>query len=399
MSGFDREALRLLPAQLRVLDVAGFDEAGLGELLSDVRAVQRCLDGLVTRVGIQANRLAEKGCSAPAAETARGAGSVGSRQARREAGRAEAAEQMPGLVDAMSEGSVSGEHADSLARHSARMTDEQRAMVDFDDLLARAAGMPPETFDRLVKRTVDAVTDHGLADTISKQQASEFRHWYDERTGMGRFTGSLDPERYETLINAVEAHMTVLANASEGDLSKTPNLAVQALVDLVTNSQHSRGRIPAVTVVVDHDTLLNGPHPGSVRQTENGHDLPGETIARLCCDATLRRVVLDERGVPINVGRTYRTATDGQWAALKAMHSTCAWNRCHTPINWCQAHHIREWEHGGPTDLQNLVPLCNRHHHQVHEGQWHIKLTPDRTLKIFKPDSSAHTTVPTPQRC
>jgi hypothetical protein len=31
-------------------------------------------------------------------------------------------------------------------------------------------------------------------------------------------------------------------------------------------------------------------------------------------------------------------------------------------------HHLLEWEHGGTTDLSNLVLLCRRHHVAVHEG-------------------------------
>jgi hypothetical protein len=112
----------------------------------------------------------------------------------------------------------------------------------------------------------------------------------------------------------------------------------------------------------------------------------------------MRRVTLDN-GVPIDVGRHYRTATDAQWAAIKAIHSTCAWGGCDAPISWTQLHHIHEWKHGGPTDLDNLVPLCSRHHHRVHEGKWSIKLLPDRTLEIHKPDGTHHQTVQPPQRC
>ena len=137
----------------------------------------------------------------------------------------------------------------------------------------------------------------------------------------------------------------------------------------------------------------------SVCQTETGHDIPVQTVDRLSCDAVIRRVTLDETGVPVNVGRRYRTATDAQWAALKAVYSSCAWEGCDRPITWCQAHHIREWEHGGRTDLDNLVPLCTQHHHRVHEGQWHIKLLPDRTLEIHRPDGTHHTTTPPPMRC
>ena len=389
------------------VEVSGLDEPGLRVLLAEVRGVQRRLDGLATRIGVRSNQLAAAGRAGPAEETARGGGAVGSRQARREAARAATAATVPGLLDALSHGEVSGEHVDVFARHTKSLSDGQRAALDFDDLIGQAGVLPVETFDRLVKRRVDTARgDHGLKDTATKQQASEFRHWFDPGTGMGRFTGSLDPERYELLTNAIEHHTTTLAAASDATITKDANLAARALVELVCRPATTSGRtgrgsggVPSIVVIVDHDTAINGPHRGSVRQTENGHDLAAATITRLGCDAVLRRVTLDPAGVPVNVGRKYRTATDAQWAALKTLHTSCAWGGCEAPIGWCQAHHVTQWEHGGTTDLHNLVPLCSRHHHQVHEGQWRLKLLPDRALKIYRPDRTHHQTIPPPKRC
>jgi hypothetical protein len=44
-----------------------------------------------------------------------------------------------------------------------------------------------------------------------------------------------------------------------------------------------------------------------VAQTGRGLDLAEQTVARLCCGAVFRRVVLDGSGVPIDVGRAQRT--------------------------------------------------------------------------------------------
>jgi hypothetical protein len=37
-------------------------------------------------------------------------------------------------------------------------------------------------------------------------------------------------------------------------------------------------------------------------------------------------------------------------------------------------HHIVYWENGGATDLNNMIPLCSRHHHAAHEGGWKLEL-------------------------
>jgi hypothetical protein len=58
------------------------------------------------------------------------------------------------------------------------------------------------------------------------------------------------------------------------------------------------------------------------------------------------------------------------------------------PFHRCEIHHIHWFEHGGPTDLDNLVPLCSRHHHLVHDLGWHLHLAPDRTLTITPPSGT-----------
>ncbi len=402
MSGRDadaRAAIAEFSARARGLDVSQSCEPELKAVLKDLRTAQRCLEGLIIRAAARANVLAATGRSAPASEMMRADGVVGAGQARREAARVAAASNMPGLCDAVVAGEISGEHVDVLARHTKDLDDAQREALDSGALIDRAKNLPPETFRRLVKRTVQVVTDeHGLVDTLAKQAASEFRHWFDEEAGVGRFSGSLDPERYEMLVTAVEARASSLAAA--GGVAKGRNLSAQALVELLASGTGGRlARIPTVTVLVDHKTLVDGPHAASVRQTEAGHDIALSSLARICCDAVIRRVTLDDNGVPIDVGRKHRTATDAQWAALKAMHSRCAWDGCQAPIGWCQAHHIVEWEHGGQTDLDNLVPLCSSHHHRVHEGGWRIRLESDRRLVISKPNGTHHVTVPRPSRC
>ena len=254
------------------LDVSGLDEANLKELLSSLRLAQRCLDGLAIRIGQRSNELAAKGQCGSADETLKGNGgsAVGSKQARRDARRSETAGEVDGLDDAVATGKTSGDHVDAIARHTNGLSDEERARINFEEVLAKASEMEPDEFNRFLKRLADtARADHGLADHKTKRQNSEFRHWFDHKTGMGRFTGMLDPERYEALTNTIDQHVTALANNSNTPTTKNHNLAAEALVELVLfiGNRDARNRLPSVTVVVDHDTVIHGGHKDSVRQT------------------------------------------------------------------------------------------------------------------------------------
>lgn len=48
------------------------------------------------------------------------------------------------------------------------------------------------------------------------------------------------------------------------------------------------------------------------------------------------------------------------------------------PFDYCEIHHITWWRHGGPSDIDNLAPLCHKHHHLCHDDGWILTLDPDR---------------------
>jgi predicted restriction endonuclease len=66
--------------------------------------------------------------------------------------------------------------------------------------------------------------------------------------------------------------------------------------------------------------------------------------------------------------------------------------------DYCKAHHVVWWRHGGLTDLSNLAPLCERHHHEVHDGGWVLQLAADRSLTVRLPDGQILTTGPPRRR-
>lgn len=105
-------------------------------------------------------------------------------------------------------------------------------------------------------------------------------------------------------------------------------------------------------------------------------------------------IITDSNGNVLNVGREQRIANRAQRRALRAMYRTCAFHGCDVTFNRCEIHHLRPWELGGLTDLINLLPLCSRHHHLVHEAGWSLKLALDRTLTISQPDGTNYATVP-----
>ncbi|HEX2374254.1 MAG TPA: HNH endonuclease signature motif containing protein, partial [Actinomycetota bacterium] len=88
---------------------------------------------------------------------------------------------------------------------------------------------------------------------------------------------------------------------------------------------------------------------------------------------------------PLEVGRTSRVVQPAQRVALAVRDNGCVFPGCDRPLGWCEAHHVRHWLHGGPTDLGNLALLCRAHHRAVHEGGWRLARGPDGRLTAHPP--------------
>ena len=105
--------------------------------------------------------------------------------------------------------------------------------------------------------------------------------------------------------------------------------------------------------------------------------LGASTAQHLSCDASVRRLLLDSNGVPLDLGRETRVFTSVQRKALAARDSGCRFPGCARPAVHTDAHHLVPWANGGASDLANGLLLCRSHHRQVHEGGWGIVGTED----------------------
>jgi len=151
-----------------------------------------------------------------------------------------------------------------------------------------------------------------------------------------------------------------------------------------------RGERPRVVVHCTPEQLVDagrGSDAGFVAmaQTEDGEPVPTWAARRLACDAVLQRLVLSATEGPLEVGRTQRLATLTQRRALAARDGGCVVHGCGAPPGVCDAHHVRYWADGGPTDLGNLVLLCPGHHTAVHAGTWAVTIDEHQQVTVTPP--------------
>lgn len=133
-----------------------------------------------------------------------------------------------------------------------------------------------------------------------------------------------------------------------------------------------------VVIHVDAEALSEAP------SAESGSDVPLPVVKRLCCDGAFR-VMMEENGSPIDVGRRRRTVPTALKRAVQARDVHCQFPGCHHQ-RFVDIHHIQHWADGGETNLTNLALLCGHHHTLLHEGGFSMARNADGSLRFRRPD-------------
>ncbi len=388
-----------LGSQIQSFQPALADEEAALEMVRSIEAGIRRLQGYQTVVAGQLAQLATAGSGISVEDAFAVAGKLSDRGAKKAAKRARLAEHLPLVGASTLAGTALTENLDAVATARHRLRHNPHWVRAFDardaSIAANAASYRPRKFAKWINGVTDAISDAGGTDATAERDANRVRTWRC-RDGRVHASVNLDTETGARFLHALDAQTKSLASrrklAGETFHLDDHHRAL-AFDELFTGVNAGYGRAN-INLVIDEATLAYGPHAGSQLYTTNGFHLPLQTIRRYLCDATVTLVTLTSDGLPLNVGRTRRTATDAQRAALAAVYPTCAW--CDVPFDHCEIHHITFWENGGTTDLQELIPLCSRHHHQVHEGRWKIRLDERRNLHIMRPNSETWAIKPPP---
>jgi hypothetical protein len=153
----------------------------------------------------------------------------------------------------------------------------------------------------------------------------------------------------------------------------------------------SQGGEPTQVVVVTDLATIEA-RTGGFGELPNGTILRGETVRRLACDAKITRIVVGPDSLPLDVGRTQRTAPPAQRKALRLRDGGCVFPGCARPAEWADVHHAKFWALGGQTNIDEMLLLCRKHHTKVHQGGWHIQILGPGTFQFIDPNGIAHPT-------
>ena len=393
--------------------------------LKDLIAASRSWEAKVTALQADAARTisAREGHGDSGASVLRDQAGKSRVQARRSLGAAEALDEMPSLRSSVDSGEVPLANAERLADAARRTAPE--AVDSASDLLAMARELPPDRFAREASAwTQRHQSDHGHNDWINKRRRRYLKTW-KQQDGMVRLDGLLDPETGTRICNRLQDTAEELrrqdqqsartaAAASEdptggdGPASKRASRPSEGLasdgpasdgggtaagdsgsneetrswdqlradaLDLLTSGADGKGRgatggRPKAEVIVVADIgVLTGDDPAGRCEIPGTGPVPPEVLQRIACDAQLTGLLFSD-GKPLHHGATMRTATTAQWRMLIARDRGCI--GCGAEPGQCQAHHITPYARLRRTDIENLVLVCWRCHHNIHDHHWRV---------------------------
>ncbi|WP_026917488.1 HNH endonuclease signature motif containing protein [Gordonia shandongensis] len=103
--------------------------------------------------------------------------------------------------------------------------------------------------------------------------------------------------------------------------------------------------------------------------TATGTRVPVADLVDLAADAVpyLEVFAAGSRQI-LYFGRGRRLASRAQRLALFGRDRGCTAPGCDRPFSMTQAHHMPDWQHGGPTDIDNLGAACGGHNRAASAG-------------------------------
>ena len=302
------------------------------------------------------------------------------RKARSEVETAVELEELPKTSEGMRDGDIPYDNARILAKAS------QQGDIDETDLVGKARTQSPDKFAGTVRKYQQQRSEDDGMSRLEHQRSRRFAKIRTDRTdGMTVLYGRFDPITGALIETALSQKMNELWREEDPRARCSPGQRMaDALAGLVTREETDEdgGRVrgPRLLLIADYDVihreLING-------RLGDGTPIPVEKIRDLACQSDILPAIFKGVSQPLDLGRSRRAASPAQRIALVARDKACV--GCGANANWCQSHHIIPWAVQGNTDLNDMVLLCSRCHHKVHDDHWQVRKTPTGKYHLKPP--------------
>ncbi|MDE0188664.1 MAG: DUF222 domain-containing protein [bacterium] len=295
-------------------------------------------------------------------------------------------EDLPDTRKAFEDGEITFGHTKIIANTAGRVDVDEQELVD------RAKKEPVDVFARTAREHEQRKSeDDGLSKLEAQRRARRAGIKTDPTDGMTLLWGRFDPITGTRIKNLLTAKTNQLWREEDPkDRPTTEQRMADALAELLCRpGGDKKGRKSGTPRT---DLLLIAHYDIGEQEIRDatladGTSIPVALFKDMACQGKVVPSIFDTKGQPLWVGLGKRLATPAQRLALIARDRRCV--GCGADPAWCQAHHLIPWEADGPTDVDNLVLLCSRCHHQVHDESWQIRKTPTGKY-VLQPPPSRH---------
>ncbi len=102
----------------------------------------------------------------------------------------------------------------------------------------------------------------------------------------------------------------------------------------------------------------------------------------------VRRVIVNTKGVVIDLGRKARLFTGSARLAAQLQSPRCIWPGCDVPTTRCEIDHLHDHAKGGPTNPDNGAPLCGFHNRWKQKGFSTTRDPVTGRWRTYRPDGT-----------
>lgn len=383
------------------LDVANADREACKAALADYSTVSRFLQGFESRVALRLSQVSPT----PETDTSRATNATGreaDQSQKRGRGRQGSGAAGEALSLGMDEGTISAAHLDAYLRVRDSLPKALRDDFSsrYDVISDWATVFPVDIFTHRLKLLADELrVQHGLRLLDEQKRQTYLRTWIDKVSGMLRVSGAFDPESALAFKGRLEAMLQTLFAEStpptcpDDPQAKQDHLRALALLELTEHGPTCSGGAGKTEVLIVVDTTQRDAQGQPDVDWGLPVELPMDVLADHLENAD-RLTVVDlhrngrvvDRTERLDLGRTTRLANQAQRRVLRARHRTCVVPGCQVPFDRCDIHHVRWWRHGGATNLDNLAPVCGRHHDRVHHDGWVVRIDDHGLVSVTLPN-------------
>lgn len=295
-------------------------------------------------------------------------------------------EKLPNTKASLVSGVIGPKQADLIAKTANEGPVDEKLLAD----AARTQNIAD--FGRTVREHRNQRDKQAGLSRVERQRMRRSAKIFDDpATGMFNLYGSFDAITGAKIMTALTAKENQLRRKKNNSDDTPQQRRADALAELICEQGTPQGTNLLVIAEVDaiKQQLVN-------TRLVNNTPITDNELRKLAVDADIIPAVFNTKTRNLWLGRKQRNSTNTQRLALIARDRNCI--GCGANPLWCQTHHIKYWSHGGQTNIDNLVLICNQCHNKIHKHNWQIHQHPQTKKHTLHPPPQHPHPHQTPQR-